>query len=158
MEGKYEEEKGKTTSYESKGGKDVDSDDEMINMNDGDQIPSTSRVGGLELDLTTADGKSNDDDYVEENKVERRQHTPVMIIFELPDGSTGEKEFKLGQTVELLKSFVEGEFDIPMTSQKLLLNGTQMMDPLCLLDYPDIDPSGEVFITVEGELGEESKK
>lgn len=32
------------------------------------------------------------------------------------------------------------------------------MNPLSLLDYDDIDPKEDVFITVEGEMHEEAKK
>ncbi|CAM9265417.1 unnamed protein product [Heterosigma akashiwo] len=156
MEGKYEDDgeyKG------SKASKDVESDDEaeVIQVNNIKEMPHTSRVG-MGLDLTAADSKSNDDDFVEENKAERRQQTTVTVVFELPDGSTADKEFMLGQTVEFLKSYVEGEFDIPMGQQELLLNGKVLMDPMSLLDYSEINPNEEVFISVQGELGEESKK
>lgn len=51
----------------------------------------------------------------------RIQEKEILCIFELPDGSEGEKLFKLGQTVEYLKSFVENEFGIPMNAQVILI-------------------------------------
>ena len=39
------------------------------------------------------------------------------VVFDLPDGSLGECKFKMGQTVEFLKSFVESEYGIPMMEQ-----------------------------------------
>ena len=51
----------------------------------------------------------------------RIQEKEILCIFELPDGSEGEKLFKLGQTVEYLKSFVESEFGIPMNAQVMYL-------------------------------------
>ena len=41
----------------------------------------------------------------------------LKVVFDLPDGSMGESTFKLGQTVEFLKSFVESEYGIPMAAQ-----------------------------------------
>lgn len=32
------------------------------------------------------------------------------------------------------------------------------MDPMTLLDYPQVDGTGEVFIVVEGKMSEEAKK
>lgn len=33
-----------------------------------------------------------------------------------------------------------------------------MMDPMSLLDYPEVDSGGDVLIAVEGEMSEETKK
>lgn len=33
-----------------------------------------------------------------------------------------------------------------------------MMDPMSLLDYPEVDGTGDVLIVVEGEMNEETKK
>eukprot|EP00752_Nemacystus_decipiens_P010804 g9610.t1 len=66
--------------------------------------------------------------------------------------------FQLGQTVEVLKSFIESEFGIPMSGQELYLGSVLMMDPMSLLDYPEISSGGDVLIVVEGEMSEETKK
>lgn len=64
-------------------------------------------------------------------------------------------QFKLGQTVEYLKSFIEGEYGIPISLQKLFLSSDtrQMMNPLSLLDFKDCKGVEEVSIRVEGPLG-----
>jgi hypothetical protein len=33
-----------------------------------------------------------------------------------------------------------------------------MMDPLSLLDFPSINPKEDVYILVEGDMGDEAKK
>ena len=38
------------------------------------------------------------------------QEKMVNVVFDLPDGSQGENSFKLGHTVEVLKSFIENEY------------------------------------------------
>eukprot|EP00611_Tribonema_gayanum_P014818 TRINITY_DN26311_c0_g1_i1.p1 TRINITY_DN26311_c0_g1~~TRINITY_DN26311_c0_g1_i1.p1 ORF type:complete len:162 (+),score=38.10 TRINITY_DN26311_c0_g1_i1:77-562(+) len=92
------------------------------------------------------------------DRISGEHETDVTIVFELPDGSRGEQEFKLGQTVEVLKSYVESEFGIPMQRQELYLGTTAMMDPMTLLDYPDINERDGAYIIVEGEMGAEAKK
>jgi hypothetical protein len=42
-----------------------------------------------------------------------------------------------GQTVEVLKSYVESEYGIPMSQQYLFLENLLMMDPLSLLDFSE---------------------
>ena len=86
------------------------------------------------------------------------QESSILVVFDLPDGSQGESEFKLGHTVEVLKSFVESEYGIPMASQSMFIEEKHMLDPLSLLDYPEAKGESEVFIRVEGPLPSESKK
>ncbi len=89
---------------------------------------------GLSLNLSlAADVKSRKCDPEVQEEL-------VSVVFELPDGSQGENAFKLGQTVEVLKSYVESEYGIPMADQKLFLSGSSkaMLNPLSLLDYPEI--------------------
>lgn len=71
-------------------------------------------------------------------RVERALDAQVLVVFELPDGSEGEKHFKMGHTVEVLKSHVEEEFEIPMAAQSLYLDDALMLDPLSLSDYPPL--------------------
>ncbi|CAM9895963.1 unnamed protein product, partial [Discosporangium mesarthrocarpum] len=82
----------------------------------------------------------------------------IQVIFDLPDGSQADQKFKLGQTVEVLKSHIESEVGIPMASQMLYLGAKLMLDPLSLLDYEEISPAMDVYIIVEGDMPEESKK
>lgn len=64
----------------------------------------------------------------------------------------------MGQTVEVLKQYVELEYGIPMHEQKLFYNDVLMIDPLSLLDYPEVKSSEEIFIRVDGVLPAEAKK
>jgi hypothetical protein len=137
-------------------------------------IPQSAR--GINLDLSMAASR-----FAEEKVGEdfRQQEESVTVIFELPDGSQGESKFKLGQTVEFLKSFVESEYGILMQEQVLSIEGRVMLDPLSLLDYSEAKGnysrtkflsqdfliratdslgSNEIFITVEGNLPRASKK
>jgi hypothetical protein len=108
---------------------------------------------GLDLDLTLAERKTDG------SRVHRGvQEESVLVVFELPDCSQGESMFKLGQTVEVLKSFVESEYGIPMPLQTLFLDGKLMLDPLSLLDYPEAKGMDEVCIRVDGPITNEFKK
>ena len=66
----------------------------------------------------------------------------------------------MGQSVEVLKSFVASEVGIPMEGQQLYLQDKLMFDPLSLMDFPEIVASrGEdVYIRVEGDLEGETRK
>lgn len=91
------------------------------------------------------------------------QEENILVVFDLPDGSQGESSFKLGQTVEVLKSFIECEYGIPMVQQILYLETGKgepkiMLDPLSLLDFPESKGVDELFVRVEGPLPSESKK
>mmetsp|Transcript_26917 Transcript_26917/g.53907 ORF Transcript_26917/g.53907 Transcript_26917/m.53907 type:complete len:144 (+) Transcript_26917:37-468(+) len=108
---------------------------------------------GMDLDLSFAAGKGPyDQDSV------GIQEQDVNVVFELPDGSQGEHRFKLGQTVEVLKSFVESEYGIPMEDQRLYIEDKVMLNPLSLLDYPEAKGEEEIFVRVEGYLPANSKK
>ena len=94
--------------------------------------PRSQIAVGSTLDLSSAhnqDGRSSIDGGVQEGE--------IIVVFALPDGSQSDSKFRLGQTVEVLKSFVESEFGIPMPLQTLRLQGKIMMDPLSLLDFPE---------------------
>jgi hypothetical protein len=66
------------------------------------------------------------------------QEKSILIVFELPDGSQSEQNFKYGHTVEVLKSYVEDEFGIPMNEQTLYLDEKKLENPFSLLDYPEV--------------------
>ena len=65
---------------------------------------------GIDIDLLAKAERNAEN--TEEDDIMKRLDAPVLVVFELPDGSEGEKTFKLGQTVEVLKAFVEDEFEI----------------------------------------------
>lgn len=87
--------------------------------------------------------------------IQRSLESECVVVFELPDGSEGENRFKLGQTIQVLKNFVEDEYDIPMTHQRLYLDNKLMLDPLTLADYPAADV---YYVRVDGELPPSSTK
>jgi hypothetical protein len=117
----------------------------------------------MDLDLSFAFGTSSAKDDKDMDGMNGVQEENILVIFDLPDGSQGENIFKLGQTVEFLKSFVESEYGIPMAEQVFFVETKRgepklMMDPLSLLDFPEAKGVSEVFIRVEGPLPSESKK
>jgi hypothetical protein len=116
-------------------------------------LASPPRRGmGLDLTKAAAASKSEADDEAQPQEQE------VLVIFELPDGSQAEYPFKMGHTVELLKSHVESEYGIPMSEQTLFLDDVLLMDPLSLMDYPTARNENELFVRVEGPLPAGSHK
>ena len=53
-----------------------------------------------------------------------------------------------------MKAFIAEEFSIPMETQQLFLGTKKMIDPMTLLDYPEIVPGGETVVRVEGDMDE----
>eukprot|EP01039_Chlorochromonas_danica_P007177 gene7178-7940_t len=88
------------------------------------------------------------------------QEKLINVVFELPDGSQGENAFKLGQTVEVLKSYIESEYGIPMAEQTLYLSESDrlLLNPFSLLDYNEVKGNEEIFVRVEGRLPKNSRK
>ncbi|GMI35135.1 hypothetical protein TrCOL_g4738 [Triparma columacea] len=135
-----------------------DGDDTFIEVSNSSAAlgRSPAKAPGLSLNLGREGGRVDADekDTSAEGVMTRQLETQVMVVFELPDGSTVEEEFRMGQSVEVLKSFLASELGIPMETQSLYLNDTLMFDPLSLMDFKDIDPSGsdDVYIRVEGDM------
>lgn len=137
---------------------DIDSEADMKVGNAGPKSPYL-RGMGLDLSFTSSNSAKQDEDK-NSNGV---QEESVLVVFDLPDGSQGESKFKLGQTVEVLKSFIESEYGIPMMDQVLYLETgvgqpKVMMDPFSLLDFPEAKGLPELFVRVEGILPSDSKK
>mmetsp|Transcript_54627 Transcript_54627/g.109842 ORF Transcript_54627/g.109842 Transcript_54627/m.109842 type:complete len:173 (-) Transcript_54627:263-781(-) len=125
--------------------------------------PSSSRKGmGIDLSLAALAAQERQDakELSEEDLIIQAATQPCRVLFDLPDGSQVESEFQMGQTVEVLKSFVALECGISMGEQSLFLaSGTgPLLDPMSLADYPEIDPSDEVVIRVEGEMEDDGAK
>ncbi|KAG9411495.1 hypothetical protein AC1031_017131 [Aphanomyces cochlioides] len=94
----------------------------------------------------------NPKELEDESKVEdarRLQEEEITITFELPDESEAEQTFKKGQTVAVLKCFLSTEFDLPLSSFKLLHDDTTLLDPYTLTDYPHIECHDSVRILVK---------
>ena len=83
-------------------------------------------------------------------------------MFELPDGSSVESEFSIGQSVEVLKSYIATECGIPILDQQLYLEADGasllLLDPMSLSDYPLINIETENLVRVEGEMEMGAKK
>jgi len=76
------------------------------------------------------------------------QEKDLNIVFDLPDGSQSENYFKLGHTVEFLKSYVESEYGIPMMEQTLYLEDKVLANPYSLLDYPEVKGNIHLFLSL----------
>lgn len=94
--------------------------------------PLSPLLHGMGLDLSFAAAERKHDADCDAKGV---QEEMILVVFEFSDGSQAEAPFRLGQTVEYLKSYIESEYGIPMQEQNLLLDGKAMMDPLSLLDF-----------------------
>lgn len=118
----------------------ADDDDDRINTLQASSTtilsPRSLAMSGIQnLDLSSGSGFPDASEEAGENEDE------IIVVFELPDGSQTDNKFRLGQTIEVLKSFCESEIGIPMQTCVLRLKGKVMMDPLSLLDFPEIKGS-----------------
>mmetsp|Transcript_6229 Transcript_6229/g.9392 ORF Transcript_6229/g.9392 Transcript_6229/m.9392 type:complete len:149 (-) Transcript_6229:210-656(-) len=120
-----------------------------------DTPTSPLKMRGMGLDFSSLSGAKKDE-YIDDGP--SIQESSVMVVFDLPDGSQGENMFKLGNTVEVLKSVVESDYGIPMTEQTMFLEDQPMMNPLSLLDFPDAKGVDEVYIRVEGPMPSSARK
>ena len=118
-------------------------DEDMVGVG----APSSPLLKGMDLDLSLAPRKQDTDIHSQ-----RVQEENIVVNFELPDGSYGESVFKLGQTVEVLKSFVESEFGIPMDDQTMSFDGESMLNPLSLMDFSETKGVDEILIKVDGPM------
>lgn len=121
-----------------------------------EKLHLSPRGVGLDLSLAAAERKASGGGRSDER--DNVQEANVLVIFDLPDGSQGESYFRMGQTVEFLKSFIESEYGIPMRAQKLMLDGKLMMDPLSLLDFPEAKGLSEIIVQVSGPMPDSAKK
>jgi hypothetical protein len=114
-----------------------------------EKVPTlgSPHLKGMDLDLSLAPRK--DEREIDSVRV---QEEGIVVNFELPDGSYGESSFKLGQTVEVLKSYVESEFGIPMDEQVMTIEGKSMLNPLSLMDFTETKGVDEILISVQGPM------
>jgi hypothetical protein len=99
---------------------------------------SSPNARGIALDLSFAAEPKGSQSRSSRSDEPGIQEESLNIVFDLPDGSQGENNFKLGQTVEVLKSFIESEYGIPMNEQTLYLDDKVLQNPFSLLDYPEV--------------------
>jgi hypothetical protein len=124
----------------------------FIESSDAKQTPSSPpQVKGLDL-------RGAMELFMEEPIVDSVQEEEIIVVFILPDGSEDEAKFKLGHTVEYLKSFIELQYGITMSDCTLYVDERMMLDPMSLNDYPDAISNSEMFVRIEGHLPAESKK
>ena len=107
-----------------------DDDDKTYSMPEPKFSPRSGK-GAFALNFSN----SNDAKGGDNGRDEGVQEDEILVVFDLPDGSQSDNKFKFGNTVEYLKSYIEGEFGIPMKSQILRYQGKVMMDPLSMLDF-----------------------
>ena len=110
------------------------------------------------IDMASLAKSERNAENTEEDDIIKRLDAPVLVVFELPDGSEGEQTFKLGQTVEVLKAFVEDEFEIDMGSCRLYLGDEEMPDPFSLSDFPAVSPRKACVVRVAGDVPERAQK
>ena len=112
----------------------------------------------ISIDIDLLEKAERNAENTEEDDIIRRLDAPVLVVFELPDGSEGEQTFKLGQTVEVLKAYVEDEFEIDMRSCRLYLGEEEMPDPFSLSDFPAVSPRKACVVRVAGDVPERAQK
>jgi hypothetical protein len=114
-------------------------DNDQFSTIDAENIGSApSSAKGLNIDLSLAASASYKPSL--EDRIEQEANTPVRVLFDLPDGSQVEQDFQLGQTIEVLKSFLCVEYGIPMLGLELFLECGigPLLDPMSLSDYPQV--------------------
>ena len=80
----------------------------------------------------------------------------VTIHFKCSDGSKYIQQFAIGQTVQVLKAWLDSEKGIPYANQMLYLGddsgGKVMIDPLSLNDFSGIsvDKDVDIFVEISG--------
>ena len=96
--------------------------DQFIELNPPSPSPKKTHAGlSLGLKLGANGGRLDNDakDTSEAGAMMREAEAEVLVIFELPDGSQVEEMFKMGQSVEVLKSFVASEIGMSMEGQQV---------------------------------------
>ncbi|POM81647.1 hypothetical protein PHPALM_354 [Phytophthora palmivora] len=76
------------------------------------------------------------------------QEESIHITFLLPDDSTVSNEFKKGHTIAVLKAFLEDEYDLKQDETQLCLDGTVLLDPFSLTDFPCVLEASAIEIQV----------
>lgn len=92
---------------------------------------------------------------------------PCLVRYDIAIVESGDKNIKTIRAFGVAsKQTVEQDYVPHMSKhcpscivlQELYLGSVLMMDPMTLLDYPEVDGAGDVLIVVEGEMNEETKK
>ncbi|KAF4042016.1 hypothetical protein GN244_ATG05740 [Phytophthora infestans] len=105
-------------------------------------------VLNLELSAASKDGVAKRGEETKFDHVMALQEESVQITFLLPDDSTIASEFKKGQTIAVLKAFLEDEYDFKQQETQLCLDGTVLLDPFSLTDFPCVLEASAIEIQV----------
>lgn len=75
----------------------------------------------------------------------------VDVVFHIGSTQTIEARFGSGQTVHMMRAWLEKEHDVQYDSQKLLsrTSGAVLLDPLSLNDLPDLSIGEEFHVDVQ---------
>ncbi|KAL3661922.1 hypothetical protein V7S43_013215 [Phytophthora oleae] len=114
----------------------------------------------LDLGLLTAASKDVEGRKGEESKFDHvmaLQEESIHITFLLPDDSTVSSEFKKGHTIAVLKAFLEDEYDLKQEETQLCLDGTILLDPFSLTDFPCVVEASAVDIQVRRSSSDDAK-
>ncbi|KAE9002767.1 hypothetical protein PR003_g18067 [Phytophthora rubi] len=114
----------------------------------------------LDLGLLSAASKEATVERGEESKfddVMALQEEPIKITFLLPDDSTVTSEFKKGHTIAVLKAFLEDEYELKQEQTQLCLDGTMLLDPFSLTDFPCVLEASAIDIQVRHSSSDDAK-
>ncbi|KAL4111567.1 hypothetical protein PRIC1_003245 [Phytophthora ramorum] len=114
----------------------------------------------LNLGLLGAASKDTAAKRGEESKLDHvmaLQEEPIQITFLLPDDSTVSSEFKKGHTIAVLKAFLEDECDLQQDQTQLCLDGTVLLDPFSLTDFPCVLEASAIDVQVRRYSSDDAK-
>ncbi|POM77117.1 hypothetical protein PHPALM_5548 [Phytophthora palmivora] len=114
-------------------------------------------VLNLRLSADTKDVATNRGEESKFDHVMALQEESIHITFLLPDDSTVSNEFKKGHTIAVLKAFLEDEYDLKQDETQLCLDGTILLDPFSLTDFPCVFEASVIDIQVHHNSSGDSK-
>lgn len=104
------------------------------------------RVGGTPICHTTERNNSRPCSTLGHDE-EANIHGSLDIRFKLLDGEIHVVKCKLGETIFNIKKTLHDQFHVPF-DVVFLLNGSPMMDPLSLNDFPQLNAESLVELQV----------
>eukprot|EP00928_Gymnodinium_smaydae_P040195 TRINITY_DN272_c0_g1_i1.p2 TRINITY_DN272_c0_g1~~TRINITY_DN272_c0_g1_i1.p2 ORF type:complete len:109 (+),score=27.69 TRINITY_DN272_c0_g1_i1:70-396(+) len=74
---------------------------------------------------------------------------PLNLVCQMPSGEEHTVSCHMGHDVTYAKALLAKKLQLDYASFRLCLEGKHMFDPLSFFDFPTIDPSKAVRVTVE---------
>ncbi len=112
---------------------------------------------GFELDLACFGRRG--DERSRQRDPQPLTEDQTIVTFEFPDRSIVESNFQIGQTVEVLKAYLETEFQVDMNGVDLEYNYEIMLDPLSLSDFINSPEDGlYIYVRIDSERWEMESK